>query len=398
MAGMTGFQGGMLGLALVAVALGVAQQTPAPREPVQPAAQAAVAPAAAPVTTLVPPAVALMDGSLLDLTRPGAQDSAAVPLFVINRDASRVGVSFHIALSDSVTGRDTSYAASVEPDTVDARRVQVLRLRIPPGWRDGDGIQKGHLTMTAVNGTAPAALSTRPIRIAPAARAPWLMNLVLGAGFLLGLLIVAIAWARHRPPRQAAPLVWSRDSWATNLAIVASALVTFSGLAAPSVVFHYMTRAQYTSLGALIAGVILLANALYAFAGADRSSGGLARFALFVVLTATLGAALSQLVTLGFLVREAFEASVITRVLYYATSGIIALTVVALLWYAYQTIGKLAPQPAPVPAGERGKALPPQHEVPDTDAGVEHAANAPRSVDASEKAAEPPGVKVWRLP
>ena len=343
MAGMTGFQGGMLGLALAAVAAGVAQHNPAPGEPVQPAAQAATPQTATPAMTQVPPAVALMDGSLLDLTRPGGGDSAEVPLFVINRDAAPVRVAFEIALSDSATGRDTSYAAPVEPATVGARRVQVLQLRIPPGWREGDGIQRGYLTMTADNGTAPPALAPpRQIRIAPAGRAPWVMDLLLGFGFGLGIAVVVVAWMSKRIPQEAPALTWSRESWASNLAIVGSALVTFSGLAAPNVVFHHMSRTQYTSLAALVSGVIVLANAFYAFTGAERGTARNFPLALGLVLSATLGAAFSQLIILGMLVREAYEASILTSGLYVAISLVVAGTGLALFVYGVRTVGTLS--------------------------------------------------------
>ena len=343
MAGMTGFHGGMLGLALAAVAAGVAQQSAAPRAPVQPAAETLRTGSVPQVTALVPPpAVAMLDGLLLDLTRRGGGDTAEVPLFVINRDASPVHVVFKIALSDSVTGRDTSYAASVEPDTVHARQMQVLQLRIPPGWRDADGIQRGHLTMTADNGTAPPTLATRQVRIAPAAHAPRLMDLLLGIGFGLGIAVVAITWVWKGVPSQAPPLTWNRESWASNLTIVGSALVTFSGLAAPGVVFHHLSRAQYTSLGAVVSGVIVLANAFYAFTSAERPASRKLPLALALVLSATLGAAFSQLITLGMLVREAYEASILTSAIYAGTNLVVTVTGFALFVYGVRTVSTLS--------------------------------------------------------
>jgi hypothetical protein len=158
----------------------------------------------------------------------------------------------------------------------------------------------------------------------------WLSVLFFG-GLVIAFATVLCAWPWRGPATQYAPIQWNRDSWAANLALAGSALVAFTSLVAPTAVFHYMTRAEYGSLAALLTGAVALATAGYAFLG-------VARLVLGVLLTVTLGAAVSQLLTLGLLVAEARRLLVLRIEVYLAIQVLVVSTVVALVVYGYRTI------------------------------------------------------------
>ncbi|HEX8691455.1 MAG TPA: hypothetical protein VF746_03345 [Longimicrobium sp.] len=341
-----GFQGGIVGAVLAVLALALGQQASSSRAPGHAAVDTARAssarqaqPPANASSAILPPNVSMTDGSVLDVTQPAPGDNAEMLVFVANSDKSPVTVRFYLTLRDSASGRDGSFELLPAAETIPPLEVKALPLRVRPRGTGAAGVEKGFLTMVADdNGAATHTVRLRPIRLAPAAEAPPLMTGLLMAGFLLGLLAVLFAWPWKNPPSAAAPLPWNRESWASNLTVVGSALVAFSGLAAPTALFHHMTRAQYGSLAALLSGIVLLASAIYAFLAVETRSPLTVRLPLAFVLVVTLGAAFSQLATLGMLVREAYEALVLPYSIYIATDFIVVGAVVALFIYACRTI------------------------------------------------------------